>query len=161
MQRTEGKIARSVLRAHDGFIEALELADGWAELEAAQVLRDGGFAHDLVQDAVLRSVPAAIARHLHGAVARHLDSPAGRQAGGAPEPARLAAHWLAAADDRAALPWLLRAADAAHAGLRPREEAGFLATAAGLSEAGLDAAGRFDLLMRWVERRLVPWKGRM
>lgn len=127
---------------------ALDLADGWAELEAAQVLRDGGFAHDLVQDAVLRSVPAAIARHLHAAVARHLESLA-RTDGTTAEPARLAAHWLAAADDRAALPWLLRAADAAHAGLRPREEAGFLATAAGLTQAGLDAAGRFELLMRW------------
>lgn len=121
---------------------ALELADGWGELEAAQVLRDGGFAHDLVQDAVLRSVPAPIARHLHAAVARHLE-------GHGAEPARLAAHWLAAEDTRAALPWLLRAADAARAGLRPREEAGFLATAAGLSNAGLDAAGRFELLMRW------------
>lgn len=130
---------------------ALELADGWAELEAAQVLRDGGFAHDLVQDAVLRSVPAAIARHLHAAVARHLERlvrPDDPGRGGA-EPARLAAHWLAAADDRAALPWLLRAADAAQASLRPREEAGFLATAAGLAQSGLDAAGRFELLMRW------------
>ena len=40
------------------------LADAWAELEQAQILRDNAFVHDLIQDAALGSVPAAIARAL-------------------------------------------------------------------------------------------------
>lgn len=65
---------------------ALALADAWAELEAAQVLTGGSFAHDLVFDAVLRGVPQEIARHVHEAVAEEL-------ARRAAEPARIAVHW--------------------------------------------------------------------
>ncbi len=68
-------------------VRAVELADAWAELEAAQVLRDDAFAHDLVYDAVLRSVPEAIARHLHRAVAEFMHHRQG-------EPGRVAEHWL-------------------------------------------------------------------
>jgi tetratricopeptide (TPR) repeat protein len=66
------------LAEHVTGVRAVELADAWGELEAAQVLRESAFAHDLVYDAVLRSVPEAIARHLHRAVARLLQSSAGR-----------------------------------------------------------------------------------
>jgi DNA-binding SARP family transcriptional activator len=68
-------------------VRAVELADAWAELEAAQVLRESAFAHDLVYDAVLRSVPEPIARHLHRAVAEFMHH---RQS----EPGRVAEHWL-------------------------------------------------------------------
>ncbi len=98
---------------------AVELADAWIELEAAQVLRGDGFAHDLVFDATLRSIPTAMARHLHAAVATWLQSQGG-------EPARLAAHWRAAGAPDQAVPWLEQAADRAHVQLRPLEEAGFL-----------------------------------
>lgn len=104
---------------------ALDLADAWHELEAAQVLRERSFAHDLVQEAVQRGIPAPIREHLHGAVARHLE-------GAGAEPARLAAHWLAAGRPDAARPWLLRAADAARDALRRREEAAFLEQAAAI-----------------------------
>ena len=97
----------------------LQLADAWAELEAAQVLRDSAFAHDLVQEAALRSVPQAVARHLHGAVAGWLQTHDG-------EPARVAAHWLEAGQPQRAARWLADAADLAHRQLRPREEARFL-----------------------------------
>ena len=102
---------------------AIDLADAWAELEQAQVLRERAFAHDLVLEATLRSVPKAIAQHLHEAMAQHLEGRHG-------EPARLAGHWLAAGDERRALPWLVKAADHARDGLRRREEAEFLERAA-------------------------------
>jgi DNA-binding SARP family transcriptional activator/tetratricopeptide (TPR) repeat protein len=102
---------------------ALHLADAWAELEAAQVLRDRAFAHDLVLEAALRGIPQPIAEHLHGAVARHLQAHGG-------EAARLAAHWLAARDEAAALPHLLNAADVARDAMRRREQLGFIEKAA-------------------------------
>ncbi|MDP2005074.1 MAG: AAA family ATPase [Rubrivivax sp.] len=102
---------------------AIDLADAWTELEQAQVLRERALAHDLVLEATLRSVPQAIAEHLHAAMARHLEGRHG-------EPARLAGHWLAAGDERRALPWLVKAADQARDGLRRREEAEFLERAA-------------------------------
>jgi hypothetical protein len=114
-------------------VRAVELANAWAELEAAQVLRENAFAHDLVFDAVLRSVPVPIARHLHAAVAAFLEQHDGA-------PARVAGHWLAAGQERPALPALHRAAEQARAGLRRREELGFLMTAAGIEEAH----GEFD-----------------
>jgi len=105
---------------------AIDLADAWAELELAQVLRERAFAHDLVLEATLRSVPKAIAEHLHAAMAEHLEGRHG-------EPARLAGHWLAAGDERRALPWLVKAADQARDGLRRREEAEFLERAAAIT----------------------------
>ncbi len=122
---------------------ALAMADAWAELEAAQVLRERAFAHDLVWEAAHRGIPQPIAEHLHAAVARHL------QASGA-EPARLAAHWLAARDEAAALPQLLRAADAARDAMRRREEAEFVERAAQIA-AQAAVAGQpsaFELYLR-------------
>lgn len=106
----------------------LDLTDDWQALQAAQVLGERGFAHDLVLAATLKGLPQAIAVHLHAAVAQALE-------GLAAEPARLATHWLAARQPARALPWLARAADRAHAQLRPLEEAGFLSQWAELIEA--------------------------
>lgn len=94
----------------------LELADAWAELEAAQVLHGGRFAHDLIAEAALASVPATIAAVLHGDMAAFLE----RQAG---EPARIAEHWLAAGEPRKAAPALVAAADRAMDAWRPDEAA--------------------------------------
>ncbi|MEO6407783.1 MAG: BTAD domain-containing putative transcriptional regulator [Burkholderiaceae bacterium] len=82
---------------------AMQLASAWNELESAQVLRDADFAHDLVYETTLASVPRGIARHTHAAVARWL-------AGHAGEPARIAAHWIAAGEDAAAVAPLREAA---------------------------------------------------
>ena len=82
---------------------ALQLASAWSELEAAQVLRDGRFAHDLVYEATLSSVPGEIARHTHSAVARWLAAHSG-------EPARIASHWIAAGEDELAIAPLREAA---------------------------------------------------
>jgi hypothetical protein len=60
-------------RLHQLSPRALELADAWAELEAAQVLAGTALAHDLVRDAVLLTLAPAQKRALHAALARRLD----------------------------------------------------------------------------------------
>lgn len=118
---------------------AVDLADAWSQLDAAQVLRDGAFAHDLVCDAVLRTVPAPIARRMHAQCATHLAARGG-------EPARLGAHWIAAGRAREAAEAYVDAARRAQRAGRRVEEAGFLATAAqGFADAG-DAMRRFETL---------------
>ena len=119
------ELAQAVLGAR-----ALALADAWQELEAAQVLRGNAFAHDLVYEATLASVPAPIAAHTHGEVAAFLEAHGG-------EPARVAAHWIAAEQPRRALASLHAAAEAARRAMRRKEEAAFLQRAATIeSESG-------------------------
>jgi tetratricopeptide (TPR) repeat protein len=100
-------------------VSAMQLADAQNELEAAQVLRGNAFAHDLVFDAVLASVPNTIAAHTHTQVADWLE-----QHGG--EPARIAGHWMAAQQGARALSWLGLAAEAAQRALRTKEAIYFL-----------------------------------
>lgn len=83
-------LAARVLQVH-----VLDLTSAWTELDAAQVMREGVFVHDLIAEALSRSIPAAIASVLHGSIATFL-----RQHGG--EPARMAWHWLAAGEPAAA-----------------------------------------------------------
>lgn len=77
-------LAAAVLGQH-----ALDIADAWRELEVAQVIRDDSFAHDLIYEATLRSVPEAIARVLHRQIAEFLETRAG-------QPARIAGHYYEA-----------------------------------------------------------------
>ncbi|HQR20737.1 MAG TPA: BTAD domain-containing putative transcriptional regulator [Burkholderiaceae bacterium] len=98
---------------------ALVLADAWRELESAQVLRDNTFAHDLVADAVLRTLPSAIAKHLHAEVARWLQMHDG-------EPARIAHHWLDAARLEEAIPQLMLSAERARRAGRAAEAGRFM-----------------------------------
>jgi len=102
---------------------AVGLATPWAELEAAQVFREQRFAHDLVHEAVVRTIPRPIARHMHAAVAEFLIAHAG-------EAARIAKHWLEAGDDRRAVEYLEQAAKAAAALGGVTEQADLLETAA-------------------------------
>jgi len=124
------RLAEQVLGA-----SALALADAWQELEAAQVLRGEGFAHDLVHDAARRATPDVVARHTHGQVASLL------QAAGV-APARVAEHWRRAAlPAQAAQAWRQASTLAGLAG-RPREQAQLsLAAEADFVQAGdTDAA---------------------
>ncbi len=61
------ELAAVVLDAHP-----LDIAEPWRELEAAQVLREGAFAHDLIFETTRASVPLPIARLLHKRIAAHL-----------------------------------------------------------------------------------------
>jgi DNA-binding SARP family transcriptional activator len=118
-------------------VRAVELADAWAELENAQVLRGDAFAHDLVYDAVLRSVPETIARHLHAATAAFLESHGSA-------PARLAAHWEAAQRWPAAAAQFRQAATLARNAARWHETAALLARATDCFDRAGDRVARFE-----------------
>jgi DNA-binding SARP family transcriptional activator len=109
-------------------VNVLQLADSLHELEVGQVLRGTQFAHDLVFDALLRSVPQAIAVQVHGKVAQWLEHKQG-------EPARIARHWLAAQQSVLALPWLEQAAARAWAALRTTEYLAFVDQRADVEES--------------------------
>ena len=125
------ELASRVLGLH-----ALDIADHWHELEAAQVIRDDAFAHDLIREATLRSVPAAIARTLHREVAAHLQQRIGA-------PVRLAAHWEQAEDWAAAAAAYEAAAQTAMAAFRRADEASLWERAADCHERAGDRAGAF------------------
>ena len=110
---------------------ALHLATAWQELQDAQILRDEAFAHDLVADAVLRSVPQVVARRVHAQCAQWLGDHGG-------DPVRLARHWLAGGEPaKAGLAFVSGARRAESTG-RLQEESELLAHAAeAYAEAGL------------------------
>jgi DNA-binding SARP family transcriptional activator len=132
-------LAEHVLQA-----PAIALADAIGELEAAQVMRADAFAHDLVADAVRASVPATVAAHTHAQVALWLE-----QHGG--EPARVARHWIEGGQGARALPWLARAADAAGAAVRRKEQVAFWLEKGHIEAAQGDRAAAFESLMRAAE----------
>lgn len=115
----------------------LDLADAWNELEAAQVLRDGGFAHDLIHEAALASVPAPIAQALHAQIAEVLEAQAA-------DPSRIAAHWLASPDTLRAVPHLCATAQLALARFRYGEAADTYGRAATLLEQAGENERAFD-----------------
>ncbi|MBE7420575.1 MAG: AAA family ATPase [Ideonella sp.] len=100
----DAELAAAVLQAHP-----LDMAEPWRELESAQVIRDGAFAHDLIFEATRASVPQPIGALLHRSIAAHL------QARAAP-PASIAPHWAGAGE------WLL-AGDAYAAAARRAQSA--------------------------------------
>lgn len=81
----DAELAAAVLEQHP-----IDIAEPWRELESAQVIRDGAFAHDLIFEATRASVPQPIAQLLHRRIAEQL---AARRA----LPERLAPHWAGAA----------------------------------------------------------------
>ena len=121
-------------------VRPLDLADAWAELEHANLFVDGAFAHDLIHEAALASVPPPIARELHAQIAALL---AQRNTA----PARLAEHWLAAGLPREALGALLAAAESArYRNLRLAEAAGHYARAAEIAEQLGDGDACFEAI---------------
>ena len=118
-------------------LRPLDLADAWAELETAQVLHDGHFAHDLIAEAATALVPQPIARSLHAEIADFLERGAG-------EPARIAAHWLAAGQAQKAVPHLTAAARRAHAAWQRGEAAALYEQAALILKDAGDRRGAFD-----------------
>ena len=130
---------------------ALALADAWAELESADLLRGEAFAHDLIRDAVLRATPAAVARRAHEQVATYC-------ARWGAEPARVAAHWYAAGKGAEAAAAYRQAADRALASGRTREHCELLEAAARSHEM----AGDGDAALRArlaISDQLVHVKG--
>lgn len=81
----------------------LDFIGTWDELEAAQVVRDGKFNHDLIYETVVRATPKAIQQLLHRSAARVLTQR------GAPV-ARVASHYQQGGDFKQAGPLYLQAA---------------------------------------------------
>jgi tetratricopeptide (TPR) repeat protein len=119
----------------------LDLADPWAELEAAQVFRDGAFAHDLIYESALASVPAPIARQLHAEIAAFLEQHQG-------EPARLAQHWAQARQWARAGAAYAMAAQRSRDASRLLDQCALLAEAARCFELGGQAVEQFDALLQ-------------
>jgi len=107
------QLAAQVLQSHP-----LDLSESWRELEAAQVIRDNAFAHDLIFESTLRSIPAPIAQLLHRDIAQYLEQ------NDAP-PARVAQHWSEAHQWGAAANAYVAAARLALQASRRAEEVGY------------------------------------
>jgi len=129
-----GELAAQVLKQR-----AVDLADPWAELEAAQILRGETFAHDLIFETTLASIPTAVARLLHGEVAAWMEPRSDRFA-------RIALHSEAAGQSASAGRHWQRAAAAAKAASRRGEEAEFLEHAVAAFRQVGDHAAEIDCL---------------
>ncbi|ODU98312.1 MAG: hypothetical protein ABT20_18235 [Rubrivivax sp. SCN 70-15] len=118
---------------------ALALASPWREIEAAQLMAGAAFTHDLVHEAALRTLPAAIAQRLHARVADFL-VPQGA------EPARIARHRLLASQEAAAVPHLVAAGRQAWAAARAQDIADFFLRAAEIEARSGRGDAAFDIL---------------
>jgi DNA-binding SARP family transcriptional activator len=127
---------------------AIDLADPWAELERAQLLRDGAFAHDLILDSAQASVPPPVARQLHAEIAACLHERGG-------EPARVAHHWLDAGREPEALAALREAAERARLALRKRDEIALRERALAIAERLAQPDEAFGLALSNFEAQMV------
>ncbi len=129
------------LASHVLGVRTLALADPCAELEAAQVFRDGAFLHDLIYESALASVPKPVAQRLHAEIAGFLQAHSG-------EPARLAQHWAAAKHWVQAGTAYLAAANRSRDAARLSEQAALLADAAQCFELAGQPQDRFEALLQ-------------
>jgi len=129
-------------------VDPLALTEPWAELEAAHMFSEAGFAHDIVQEAALRSVPRAIARALHALIAAALEQ--SEAAAG-----RIATHWLAAGEWAAATRHLEAAALAAQRAGRRGEELALLDEAARCHDRAGHESSAFRLRATAVEASIA------
>jgi DNA-binding SARP family transcriptional activator len=129
------------LASHVLGVRTLDLADPCAELENAQVLRDGAFVHDLIYESALASVPAPVARQLHAEVAAFLQQHQG-------EPARLAQHWVQAGQWLSAGSAFMAAAERSRRSSSLTEQCALLAEAASCFERAGRPAERFEALLQ-------------
>ncbi len=129
------------LASHVLGVRTLALADPCAELEAAQVFRDGAFLHDLIYESALASVPKPVAQRLHAEIAGFLHSHGG-------EPGRLAQHWAAARQWPEAAAAYLAAAQRSRDAARMAEQAALLVEAAQCFERAGQAQAHFEALLQ-------------
>lgn len=142
-QDFDAKLAIHVLDRH-----AADLSDAWRELEAAQVLRDEAFAHDLIFEATLRSVPPEAAGPWRGRIAEHMAAAAG------PLP-RIAAHWQAAGQSALAGRAYSDAAADIRRQMRQVEEVALLSEAVACHAAAFDAGSEVEA---WKDLYLAQWR---
>jgi DNA-binding SARP family transcriptional activator len=118
-------------------MDALELAEPFAELERLQVLQGTKFAHDLIYEATLSGIPAPIKTLLHGRVAGRLETTGSN-------PARIAFHWVAAGEEVQAVPFLKKAALNAAAQYQLREVVTYATQGAGILEGTGNREGAWE-----------------
>lgn len=118
----------------------LSLADTWAVLEAANVLRGEAFSHDLVRDCALRSVPLGLRQAVHRRLAGLLaEDPA-------TGPARVAWHWEQGERWSEAGQRWHAAGQAAHYAGRLAEQADLYRRAANCHAQAGDPSAQFEAL---------------
>ena len=122
-------------------VHPLDLSAAWRELEAAQVLRDGAMAHDLITEATAKSIPAPIANQLHREIAAAAESLKEL-------PAHVAQHWFEAGEWAHAGAAFMRAAEVARATSQRKLEGELAAQAAECFDRCGDLANRFDARVR-------------
>ncbi len=129
-------------------VHALDLAEPWRELEAAHILRDNAFAHDLILETTLRSVPRQIGQLMCREIAAFLE------AAGAPA-ARVAPHWLEAQDfSRAGRAYTAAALDTRRMSQRAQEVEHWQRACECFERAGEHAAA-FDARRESVESMIL------
>lgn len=136
------------LAAHVLGRTAVDLTGDWIELEAAHILKDSAFAHDLIYEAALRSVPDAIAQTLHRAIADFLQTRL------APA-ARTAPHWRDAREWKAATAAYESAADEALRSSRREDELHLVRQAVDCARQAGDRSRVFRLQLRAVDALLI------
>jgi tetratricopeptide (TPR) repeat protein len=128
------QLAETILK-----LDALELTESFAELERLQVLRGTAFAHDLIYEATLSGIPAPIKTLLHERVAGCLETTNAN-------PARIAQHYLDAAEEVKAISHLLSAAQQAVAVYNLKEATRLYLQTAYLLEAQGETGRTFEAL---------------
>ena len=136
------------LAAHVLRRTTVDLVDDWIELEAAHIIKDSAFAHDLIYEAALRSVPDAIAQALQGDIAAFLQE---RRA----PAARIAPHWRDAHEWQAATAAFEAAVDEALHGSRREDELHLIGQAVDCAKQAHDQSGAFRLQLRAVDVLLI------
>ncbi len=137
------QLAQVAALAHDTFrlelagavleVPPLSLGAALTELESALVLKGEHFVHDLVFEAVREGIPASFKALLHRRLAECLQE---RQV----SPSAVAHHWLEGGEPQRAVPFLLAAAEADEAALRPLAASALHAQAAALLQASTYAS---------------------
>lgn len=135
------ELARLLLNA-----SAAELLRPWRQLESLNVFKGEGFSHELMRQAVLESVPVALAPTLHRDIAAAL-----QRLGAAP--ARVAVHWEAGGEPRSAAQAHQQAAEQSLAAGLEAKAMDLLAHAALLYDSAGQQAQAFDC--RWRAGRLL------
>lgn len=122
---------------------ALDLAEPWATLEAAQILAGGRLSHDVLAEVLRDDLPRVVREHLHANVAERL-------AATNADPALVAHHFEAGGREGAAAPHLFRAGIAARMVSRIVEAGTLFERAARAFEVAGDATGACEALYQLV-----------
>ncbi|CAM5784056.1 AAA family ATPase OS=Rhizobacter sp. AJA081-3 OX=2753607 GN=HZ992_19115 PE=4 SV=1 [Rhizobacter fulvus] len=141
----DADLAAAVLECHP-----LGLTGPWRELEQAQVLVGETFAHDLVREAVLRTITSAIATAMHRRIAQQLES----SSVGLPS-ARIADHFQRGEQWSEAARHFEEAGRASHRAARPLEALQYWDAASDCHRLAGDLPGAFQTRHEAIEPAII------